>query len=63
MYCAQVRDQFGLTMPVLYDPEGLSFQYGAHDTATIVSEDGTIVYKEQYGDQNTEAAVLDELVD
>ena len=48
-------------MPVLYDPDGESFQYGAHDTATVVSDDGTIVYKAQYGDQNTEAAVIEEL--
>jgi len=55
-YCAQVRDQIGLTMPVLYDGDGsfaAAYNVIGSELNVITDEGGSITYW-GYGDFTVE---------
>lgn len=51
-YCAQVRDAFGLTMPVLYDPTGSALTQfvsgGKNDWSFVLDAAGVTQLKQKY---------------
>ena len=55
-YCAQVRDQYGLTFPVLYDPTGaFTNAYGfagANEQNLVIKAGGEIVLNKRYASQS-----------
>ena len=56
-YCKQVRDQYGLTFPVLFDPTGAFTQTygfaGGNEQNLVLKEGGEIVFKGRYSSQNS----------
>jgi hypothetical protein len=56
-YCKQVRTQYGLTFPVLYDPVGTftsTFGFaGSNEQNLVLEEGGVIVFKGRYTSQTT----------
>lgn len=50
--CARTRDEYGLTMPVLYDPEGkLQDAFGwsrVNDWDIVLGRGGTVLYFQQF---------------
>lgn len=71
-YCNQVKDQYGLTVPVLYvdDPADVQLFYGPagddgeyNDANLVLSQGGQIVYKSQYAPQQQVEAAIVNLLD
>jgi len=61
-YCNQIKAQYGLTFPVLYDPTGVftsTFGFaGKNEQNLVLKEGGEIVFKGRYSNQST---VLDSI--
>ena len=47
-FCQQVRDEFGLSMTVLYDPMQQMEAYGTNDLAVVLDSEGQILFKAKY---------------
>lgn len=58
-FCRHVRDQFGLTMPVLYDETGELGRLGLPTSHfhMVLGEEGRIEFKEQGRDTGFRAAI------
>ena len=56
-YCERTRDQYGLTMPMMMDPDQLmkAFRHGGNTNAMyiVVGADGTILKNGRYPALNT----------
>lgn len=66
-YCQGVRNQYGLTMPVLMDPDGLLFPAlglsgGVNDWNVLLSKGATIELKSKYANQAQIDAKIDALL-
>ncbi len=46
-YCAQVREELDLDVPVVADPTAALEAYGANDLVMLLDEDATVVFKRQ----------------
>ena len=47
--CKQYQNDYGIEIPLLFDPEGLTKQYGTMETTYVLDQDAVITY-EQFGD-------------
>lgn len=65
-YCKQIQAQYGLTMPVLYDPSGaLKSTFGwssVNDQSVVWTLGGELVFKSKYANQNTVDTILEDLL-
>lgn len=62
-YCKQIRDMYGLTFPVLFDPTGaFTAAYGftgSNEQNIVLDEGGVIIYKKRYANQNEVKTVIE----
>ena len=47
--CRQYREDYNIQIPLLFDPSGLTTQYGTMETTYVLNQDAVITY-EQFGD-------------
>ncbi len=65
-YCDQVTQQYGLTMPVLYDAQGLfqtRFGVASNSVNVVVDAEGHITFKSQWDGTGAMGNVLGGLAD
>ena len=63
-FCASVRDQYGLTMPVLYDPDGvlptaLGISGGVNSWSIVLAEGAVIKLKKKYASNAAVKAAIE----
>ena len=66
VYCSGIRDEFGLTMPVLYDPTGgfpTAMGMRANDSSVIIDGAFVVVESGQYRTPSSVWADIDELLE
>ena len=65
-YCKQVRAQYGLTFPVLYDPTGIvaqTYQYGSvNERHWVIGLGNHLIHFGHYTSQSLIAALIDGLL-
>ena len=66
-YCKEVRSQYGLTFPVLYDPTGqlggaLGYGSNSNDRSTVLSEGMVIEFQGKFANQNSVQGTLEGLL-
>ncbi len=65
-YCKQVRAQYGLTFPVLYDPTGVlaqTYQYSSvNERNWVIAEGNELIHFGHYTSQSLIGALIDGLL-
>ena len=60
-YCKQIRDDYGLTFPVLYDPSGTftsTFGFaGKNEQNLVLKQGGEIIFKDRYKGDEVKSAL------